>query len=272
MRLIRSLVQGVRFRRDLIAPIAALEKAGSDPRLPRLRKAMLRAARNQRTIAEEDAIRTIELRRGELLRATQTIQVLDYGAGQADRPHSAANTGRGTSVELTISQVCSASKSKPWAGLLFDLVREFTPVTMVEMGTCVGISGSYIAAAMRLNGIGHLYTLEGDPATAAIAQETFDDLGLAEMVDAVVGPFNTTLVETLQRHAPIEMVFVDGHHDGDATIAYFEQIKPHLAESAIVTFDDLTWSDGMQKAWRRISADPMITQAVDMHRMGLVVI
>ena len=53
----------------------------------------------------------------------------------------------------------------------------------------VGISGSYIAAALQFNNQGRLWTIEGSPATATLAQQTFQMLGLSERVTSLVGPF-----------------------------------------------------------------------------------
>ena len=89
------------------------------------------------------------------------------------------------------------------------------------MGTAVGISAAYQAAALALNGRGTFTTLEG-----------------AEPL-ADIGRFEDTLDAVLERRRPVDYVFVDGRHDRQATLAYFEQTIPFLAETAFLIFDDI---------------------------------
>jgi predicted O-methyltransferase YrrM len=65
---------------------------------------------------------------------------------------------------------------------------------------------------------------------------------------------------------------VDGHHDRDATIGYFNALLPRLAEDAVLVFDDIDWSAGMRDAWRVIRQDGRIRLAVDLAKLGVVVV
>jgi predicted O-methyltransferase YrrM len=47
-----------------------------------------------------------------------------------------------------------SSKSRNWALLLYHLLRRFRPTSCVELGTCLGLSGAYQAAALKSNGAG----------------------------------------------------------------------------------------------------------------------
>ena len=46
--------------------------------------------------------------------------------------------------------------------------------------------------------------------------------------------------------------FIDVHHDDKATVACFKQILPYIADEAVIVFDDISWSDGMKRAWKKI--------------------
>jgi predicted O-methyltransferase YrrM len=139
------------------------------------------------------------------------------------------------------------------------------------MGTSVGVSAAYQAAALRLNGYGSLVTLEGATSLADIAKNNFQQLGL-DTVEVVVGRFQDTLPDVLASRQPVDYVFVDGHHDEQATLAYFEQILKFLAETALIVFDDIAWSEGMKRAWNTIAHDRRVGVAVDLGEVGLSVI
>ena len=64
-----------------------------------------------------------------------------------------------------------------------------------------------------------------------------------------------TLQPTL-KNGPFGLAFIDGHHDGDATIDYFNQIKPTLTKNAVVMFDDIDLYTDMARAWSEIQRDP----------------
>ena len=85
----------------------------------------------------------------------------------------------------------------------------------------------------------------------------------------VEGPFWETLSYQLNNNNPIDYIFIDGHHEGQATIRYFSQIKPYLSPSAIVVFDDINWSDSMNQAWASIKADEIFSYTVDLSRIGI---
>lgn len=169
---------------------------------------------------------------------------------------------------LTIADACrKASKSATDAIVLFRLLRELRPLACLELGTNLGISGAYQAAALRLNGHGRLITLEGHKGRAQIAQETFDDLGLDDIVDLRVGRFDETLGGALADG--VDYAFVDGDHNEEPTLDYFERISAAATPGAVIVFDDIRWSDGMARAWERIVADERVATGVALERMGV---
>jgi predicted O-methyltransferase YrrM len=139
------------------------------------------------------------------------------------------------------------------------------------MGTAVGISTAYQTAALKLNGHGALVTLEGAASLADIARNNFQQLGL-DAAEVVVGKFHDTLPMVLTDRRPVDYVLIDGDHDGQTTLGYFEQILPFLAETALLVFDDIAWSEGMKRAWTAIAGDKRVSVAVDLGNVGLCVI
>lgn len=212
----------------------------------------------------------IESLRRELSSSPRKLRLEDWGAVSPGRRGESSGEGP-VSVERTVGEICRSSASRPRrARLLFRLVRELKPRLCLELGTSLGLSAAYIAAALELNGEGRLTTLEGAREVAAIAGENLSRLGLGGRGAVVVGRFRDRLPEVLRESSPCDFAFVDGHHDEGPTLAYFEALLPRLAPGACLIFDDVSWSRGMERAWRRIAADPRIGIAVDLFTMGIV--
>jgi predicted O-methyltransferase YrrM len=222
---------------------------------------------------EEQAwVARIERLRAELQASTDPVAWLDHGAGTPESNRTPAAMHAGVEVTQPLGEVCTiASKSPFWCSVLFRIVRALRPRACVEMGTAVGISAAYQAAALTLNGLGTLTTLEGGAALADVARDTLRRLGL-DTATVVAGRFADTLGEILRSRGPVDYVFVDGHHDGEATLAYFEQMVPCLAPTAVVILDDIAWSRSMRAAWRTLVEDERVRLAVDLGPLGLCVV
>ena len=206
-------------------------------------------------------VRRIEQLRRRLRSSREPVTLTDFGAGPG--------SGRAASTH-TVGERCLSSKSPLGALLLFRLVRELRPSRCLELGTNLGISAAYQAAALRLNGGGELHTVEGAHALAELSRTHLASLGLSAEVHE--GRFLDVLPGLLARTAPLDYVFIDGHHDGPATVGYFARIHPSLAPGALVVFDDVAWSSGMAEAWRTIRADPRVRVAVGLGTMGVCIV
>lgn len=176
------------------------------------------------------------------------------------------NLGRVT--HRTIGQVCAlTSRTERTALLLLRLIRELRPRTCIELGTSVGISACYQAAALKMNGTGNLITLEGAGSVASVAAQNFACLGL-DNVEVIRGRFQDTLPEVLHSHPAVDYAFIDGHHDEAATIKYFNAFLPSLAGSAVMVFNDIQWSAGMNRAWNAIQRHGSVRVSVDLGSIG----
>jgi predicted O-methyltransferase YrrM len=223
------------------------------------------AALAERVSADEQTwLNRIEERRAQL--EASTAVVVTPRSDWSGSPHDERV------AHETLSEVCrTASKSRRWCALLFRLLREFRPDMALELGTCVGVSAAYQGAALELNGNGELVTLEASRGRLDVALEGLTRLALTR-VEGRYGRFQDTLMPTLARLDVIDYAFVDGHHDEEATLEYWEQIAPRLADPAIVVFDDISWSPGMANAWDAITADPRVKLAVDMEIIGFCLV
>jgi predicted O-methyltransferase YrrM len=233
-----------------------------------LAKAFDDVLHNRRSKEEGEWVGKIEALRNRLLESTEEISITDYGADSPDLDLTEQEMSRGRKVTRTIGEICRIAKPYKWDLLLFKLVRAFRPSVCLELGTSLGLSAAYQAAACELNQHGRVVTLEGAESLVAFARENFAELGIG-WVDVVPGRFQDSLQDVLDRNAPIDFVFIDGHHDEKATLTYFRQILPHLSNGAVLVFDDISWSAGMKRAWRTIQEDGHLNVTVDLLTIGI---
>ena len=235
-------------------------------------KALDKAIKKSLTDEERLWIDKIESLRQVLNVSDQQISIVDNGAGSSYSGVHGKVFNEVNVATHSVADVCRrSSKSYFWATLLFHLIREFKPNVCMELGTCLGISGSYLAAGLKLNQLGILTTIEGSPSLASLAGQNFKTLGLSN-VELISGKFQDKLKGILAKNGPVEFVFIDGHHDGSATLHYFEQIYAFASSNTLLVFDDIRWSKSMKNTWRMIQADKRVGFAIDLWMVGICLI
>jgi predicted O-methyltransferase YrrM len=209
---------------------------------------------------EFGAYARIEARRRELLKSSKIIMVKDFGAGSQV-------AGAGGTERRVRAIARHAAKPPRLAQLLFRLVNHFRPATILELGTSLGLTTAYLAAADSRH---QIITFEGCPNTAAVARETFEKLGLKN-VRLVEGNLDQTLLATLAGlQKPVDFAFFDGNHRYEPTLRYFEQCLAKAHENSVFVLDDIHWSAEMEQAWEAIKAHPAVTVTIDLFYVGLV--
>lgn len=269
----RSMLRSVArtLRRWNARRAAARLSAHEVPRLNAVGQALHETLDDAMSPDESGVISRIEARRSLLLQSNETIPVTDYGAGSSDSRRTHDEMRRGVQSTASVARICMASKPAFWALFLFKLIRKLRPASCLELGSCVGVSAAYQAAALHVNGQGRLLTLEGSPAIADIARSTLAGLELSN-ASVVVGPFHETYRDALETARPVDFLFNDGHHDHDALLSYFSEALPYLADEAVIVFDDISWSPGMRKAWKTIERDQRVAATIDMRTMGIALV
>ena len=243
----------------------------SDAVLIRIAACLEAAKQKQMTQDEKHRVEPIERLRAKMNALKRRIRRTDYGAGTPDSKRTQQEMEAGVRVTQTLGDFTRASSKAPfWCLFLFKLIRATRPSVCLELGTGVGISGAYQAAALEMNGQGKLTTMEGSTELSHTARANFARLEL-KAVEVVTGRFQDRLPGVLQDAKSIDHVFIDGHHDGRATLSYFSQIRPFLTEKAIVVFDDVAWSREMTEAWQSIAGNDQVDLALDLDSMGLCV-
>ena len=204
------------------------------------------------------AYAAVEARRQQLLSSAASISVTDFGAG--------SHTGAGR--QRRVADIArTAAKPPRLAQLLFRLVNYLRPATILELGTSLGLTTAYLAAADSRH---RVLTFEGCPNVAAAARETFAALHLSN-VEIVAGNLDDTLAPALAAlNKPVDFAFFDGNHRYEPTLRYFELCLAHRTDESVFVFDDIHWSEDMERAWEAIKAHPKVTLTVDLFHIGLV--
>ena len=65
-------------------------------------------------------------------------------------------------------------------------------------------------------------------------------------------------------------MFFDGNHQEKPTIEYFEACLAKAHNETLFIFDDIHWSEGMEKAWDYIKSHEKVTVTIDLFFIGLV--
>lgn len=214
-----------------------------------------------REVLEDDrqyyAFPTIEAYRKSLRENRNVLSIRDYGAG------SQTNRSR----QRPISELAQAISVSPRLGrLLFRLVRWHQPNQMLELGSALGISGMYQAAAAPS---ASFTTIEGNPETAQFTARQFPQIGLPQ-VEVLSGTFEQVLPQYLADRPPLDYLFIDGDHRLSPTISYVRQCRPHMPANALIAIADIYWSPEMQQAWRYLQKLPGVTLSIDLFEIGLL--
>lgn len=201
------------------------------------------------------AFDAIEELRHNLLQNEASIDVHDFGAGSRS---SNALSRRICDIAKT------ASNPAEQAQMLFRWANFCQPLRVVELGTNLGLSSAYLSKAIPQASI---WSLEGAPALVDLARKHLADLQCLN-VTVVEGHFRETLPRTLLAMGAIDLAWLDGHHEKQATLDYIEMIWPYCHSETVLLVDDIHWSAGMNEAWEILKKDTRVTLSLDFYHYG----
>lgn len=214
-----------------------------------------------------DSLEVVEEWRARLAGDKSPLSRTDFGSGVGGR-HK--REGQGAAHTETTVAALNAGSSKPrkWARLLYLLVKEWRPNFALELGTCLGVSGAYLATALKENATGYLITVEGSAQSAELARRGFLLMGLSSYIRVVTGSFDAVLATQLHAWPPIDFVFLDGHHRKEPTLRYIKRLRPHMADECLVVLDDIAHSPEMYSCWKELKGGA--NYSVDMGQVGIL--
>ena len=210
---------------------------------------------NDKTVYPE--YEKVEALRNQLLNDNRVLEVEDFGAG------SVIDKKNKRSVS---SIVKNAAKSKKFGQLLFRIVKHYQPKTILELGTSLGITTSYLSLAKP---DGRLITMEGSTGIADVAKQNFKAIELKN-VELIEGNFDHTLASVVRGLSSVDFAFVDGNHRQEPTERYFKELLAKTNNDSILVFDDIHWSSEMEAAWGTIKKNAAVKCSIDLFFIGIV--
>lgn len=199
----------------------------------------------------------IEKERIRLINDNTLVEVSDLGAGSRVAKSS----------QRKISQIAKYSlKPAKQAQLLFRLINYFEFSNMLELGTSLGITTSYLS---KTNSQSRVISLEGCPQIAQQAKQTLKNLQINNTT-IIEGAFEETLPQAIAEFEKLDFVFFDGNHTKQATLEYFELCLPKINNDTLFVFDDIYWNQEMTEAWKSIKSHAKVVVTIDLFHLGLV--
>ena len=154
--------------------------------------------------------------------------------------------------------------------LLHILARSVRAKRILELGTAIGYSGTWLARALADGG--ELVTVEHNPKTAALAKKNFEKTGVSSKVRIVVGTAEEALREA---KGPFDFIFNDGYP------AVLEPCIERVRAGGLLVTDNVLWHGDVARKDRspevlairtyneRLSKDPRMIASMIPLRDGI---
>jgi predicted O-methyltransferase YrrM len=182
------------------------------------------------------------------------VEMKDFGQG------SRVFKGNARKVSAVVK---NAGMRKKRQKLLFRMAKYFKSETILELGTSLGMGTVALSLSNEFSAIN---TVEGCPNTLSKAQEYFEKFNLHN-IQIHQELFSDFLENTSTQ---FDLIFIDGDHNGERTLGYFNSLLKKVHNDSVIIFDDIYWSKDMTVAWQKIIANENVTVSIDTFQWGLV--
>lgn len=230
--------------------------AHNNPLLTIIVESFLQLKNNKLSITDISTFQACEKYRNKLLQDDTIVSFEIFGSNKI----------------MLVKDICKKAASKPiWAKFLFLITNSLTSPHFLEIGTNLGISGTYILEALKHKKDSKLYTMEGLPQLCEIAQNQFSTISNNTKYKIYEGLYKNTFPKLLMDNKNFNIVFIDGNHKKEPTIKYFTELQSQLSSPAIIIFDDINWSLDMQKVWKIVKSNKNVCYSIDMFKFGILI-
>ncbi len=190
----------------------------------------------------------------KLSSSKKLISVADFGVGSKKLSNSR---------EIKSLFKVSSTKGK-YADLLFRISSFYKPAKILELGTSLGIGTIHLQAGSPQSKI---TTIDACGETISQAKLNFNTFNFN--INCANETFENYL-DQLQLEK-FDLIFIDGHHDGEALKNYLEKLHDYAHDETIFILDDIRWSASMFHAWNEIIQSEKYHVTLDLLRIGIVI-
>lgn len=181
------------------------------------------------------------------------IKITDFGAGS-----------KKLGKERKIAEIYkNASAKKKYGRLLYQLSRDLKPHKILELGTSLGVGTMHLHLG---NSNSEITTIEGCPATFKFTGEQYF-FKSEDKIQTIESKFQDFLEGDESKY---DLIYIDGHHDGEATLNYLELLANNSHDETIYILDDIRWSDDMFEMWNGLVDNTRYHLTIDFFRMGII--
>ena len=157
-----------------------------------------------------------------------------------------------TLLELEKTQKEFWNIPRKTAVLINTFIKMMNIQNALEIGTSNGYSGIWISKALKQTG-GKLTTIESYEKRLSVAIENFKKCGVNDIIRPLQGSA-CEIIENFSSDEKFDFVFIDANKR--EYIKYFELIKPHLTDKALIVADNiLSHSEKVQDFIEAIDKD-----------------
>jgi len=173
----------------------------------------------------------------------------------------------------SVKEICEkATSPQKWCQFLYYMVKNIHDPRILEIGTNVGISGSYILEAIKEKEGGKLTTMEGLPQLCEISKQRFSEIVPNSKFEIIQGLYENTFQRLMESAENYNLMFIDGNHKKTPTLQYFNSLKSNIGKIGVFVFDDIYWSRGMTEAWEIIKKNNEVNFSIDLYKQGIIII
>ena len=188
----------------------------------------------------------------DLKKSTKTIEITDYGSGS-----------KKLSNLRKVSEIFKISSSKGKYGLLlYKLNKHYKFNHILELGTSLGVGSFHLSHGDPKS---QIISIEGCAKTFNEAKINLKSCQNVELINSTFTDFITNF-----NHPKYDLIFIDGHHDGDALKKYIELLDPYTHNDTFFILDDIRWSNSMYDSWNEIKSFNKFNVTIDFFRMGII--
>ncbi|WCO02507.1 O-methyltransferase [Psychroserpens ponticola] len=193
--------------------------------------------------------------KASILKNKKQIEITDFGAGSRIFK---SNLRAINSIAKTSGSTLKRTQ------LLYRIVHYFKPQHTLELGTSLGIATQALAIGHSEN---QVISIEGCPNISDVTKKQLSTFNINN-ITLITGEFDKALSELKDDN--FDLVFLDGNHNKEATLKYFNNLIDKAHNDSIFIFDDIHWSKDMVEAWEVIKSHSKVTVTIDTFFWGFV--